>query len=88
MSQDITTSRVGDQAVEAQTDQSDNIRKRLGNWTAPMAAQTGPAPAAMDAATVNLAHGTVEMADPARAAGQMTAPMAAASSSVTTARVI
>ena len=40
MSQDITTSRAGNRTVGAQTEPSDNIKRRLGAWTAPMAVQT------------------------------------------------
>ena len=79
MSQDITTSRVGDHTVGAQTDQSDNIKRRLGAWTAPMAAQTAPmnGGASVPDATVNLTttNGGAPTG-PITAAAQMTAPFA------------
>jgi hypothetical protein len=84
VSQDITTSRVGDQTVGAQTDQSDNIKKRLGNLTAPIAAQTAPMHGGIDAATVNLGRGAVgathQMSAPA---GQITAPIGSTDSQMT-----
>jgi tetratricopeptide (TPR) repeat protein len=59
VSQDITTSRAGERTVGAQTEQSDIIKRRLGAWTAPMAAQTAPMPDGpdMSGATVNLGNG-------------------------------
>ena len=79
MSQDITTSRVGDHTVGAQTDQSDNIKRRLGAWTAPIAAQTAPmnGGTSVPDATVNLttANGGAPTG-PISSAAQMTAPFA------------
>ena len=40
MGQDITASRSGTQHAPGETDQTDSIKKRLGNWTAPIATQT------------------------------------------------
>jgi tetratricopeptide (TPR) repeat protein len=88
VSQDITTSRVGDHTVGAQTDQTDNIKRRLGAWTAPMAAQTAPMAgnATQPDATVNLVavNGGVptslipssQMAPPIPSGQSMTVPLA------------
>ncbi|HET7055519.1 MAG TPA: hypothetical protein VFI12_03600, partial [Thermomicrobiales bacterium] len=66
MSQDITTSRAGERTVGAQTEQSDIIKRRLGAWTAPMAAQTAPMPDRPDmgGATLNLGNGAPAVTAP------------------------
>jgi tetratricopeptide (TPR) repeat protein len=78
VSQDITTSRVGEHTVGAQTDQSDNIKRRLGAWTAPMAAQTAPMAghASVPDATVNLAPVNGGAPTASFQTSQMTAPIA------------
>jgi tetratricopeptide (TPR) repeat protein len=84
VSQDITTSRVGEPTVGGKADQSDNIKRRLGNWTAPMAAQTAPMPGTLEDATVNLSRQTAQTASVPTSSIHVTAPISPDDASMTT----